>query len=78
MRVDQLERPAAVVDLATVHRAILVDVVVQRELLLDERLPFHQNVLGTEAHGVLPWQATISDFFPIRQTSPRSPRMNEH
>src|SRR2546427_10506985 len=50
MRVDQLERPAAVVDPALVDLTVLVDVVVQHQVLLGEGLLVYHDVLRFYRH----------------------------
>ncbi len=48
--VEQLVLSTAEIDVAVIDRAVLVDVVVERQLRLAELLPLHQNVIRRHAH----------------------------
>ena len=52
MRVDQFILPAAVVDVAVVNGAILIDVIVERELRFVERLPVNYDIFRCQPHVV--------------------------
>jgi hypothetical protein len=50
MSVEQLILPTAEIDIAIIDRAVLIDVVVERQLRLAELLPFYQNIIRRHAH----------------------------
>ena len=49
--VEQLVLSPTEIDVAVIDRAVLVDVVVQRQFRLAELLPLHQNIIRRHAHG---------------------------
>ncbi len=50
MGVEQLILPAAVVEIAVVDLAVLIDMVVQRQLGLAERLPVDNDIVRFKSH----------------------------
>ena len=48
--VEQLVLSTAEIDVAVIDRAVLVDVVIERQLRLAERLSLYQNVIRRHAH----------------------------
>jgi hypothetical protein len=50
VRIDQFVLSTTEIDVAVIDRAVLVDVVVQRQLRLAERLPLYQNIIRRHAH----------------------------
>jgi len=50
MGIEQLVLSTAEIDVAVIDRAVLVDVVIERQLRLAERLPFYQNIIRRYAH----------------------------
>ena len=53
MSVEQFVLPAAVVEIAVVDLAVLVDVVVQGQLHLAERLPIDHDIVRLKSHTAL-------------------------
>lgn len=54
--VEQFILPAAVVQIAVVDLAVLVDVIVQRKFGFAERLAVHDDVVGFESHRFFGWR----------------------
>ena len=48
--VEQLVLSTAEIDIAVIDRAVLIDVVVERQLRLAEGLPLYQNIIRRHAH----------------------------
>jgi hypothetical protein len=68
MRVEQFVLPAAVIEIAIVNVAVLVDMVIEREFGLTEGLSVHNNVVRFQSHCLSPAR-TIAKFFLPPQTN---------
>jgi hypothetical protein len=68
--IEQFVLPAAVVEIAIVDVTILVDVIVERQLGLAERLTVHDDVIRLQAHSCFS-RADYNKVFPAPQTRNR-------